>query len=121
MDDNHGMEMVDIIRETFGTQLDETNILVLLHILAAGQIYVVSDICEDGYCILEHTQRHAGEVIAQVMGIQGHMNYMQPLNLYDKRFGANFYEMPREYHEARDAVLKKLLAHDKIVDIELGY
>lgn len=115
------MQIITIIRDTFGSQPDDTALFVLLHILTRSQIYLYSETGEDeGYPTLEHDERQAADVLAKVIDA-GYSagSGADILNRYYAKVGKDVYEMPRDYRKAIQDVLGKLMSHDGIVDIDL--
>jgi hypothetical protein len=115
MNEQYGMEMVDVIKETFGQKLDDRTAIGLLYILAGKTIHFVSEIGEDGYLILEHSQRHAGRVLSKVMPEK---NYVEWLDVYRSQVGGNFYETPPGYEEIVEYIEQQLLNHPMVLKIE---
>jgi len=115
MNDKHGMEMVDVIKETFGQKLDDRTAIGLLYILAGKTIYFVSEIGDDSPVMLEHTQRHAGEVISKVMPEK---DYIEWLHVFSEQTNGNFYQVHPDYEETVEYIEQKLLNHSMILKIE---
>jgi len=107
------MVMVEIIKDVFGSNLDKNTIHILLHLLVVNDICVKFDIEKEDFLILQHSQRHAGEVLANVIQSEN----TRVLATFYQRFGANFYELPSELSSQIDIVKENLLNHERIVDI----
>jgi len=109
------MGMVDIIRDVFGSHIDRQTVNVLVHLLYAYDICIKTDMFEEGYMVLEHSQRHASRVLAEALGKS---SYMDVMGDYHDDLGANFEYLPDSYNEIIEITKKKLLEHPHIVEMK---
>lgn len=111
---DRAMDMVQVIADICGNDIDDETAGVLLHVLCSGEITVQTQYGRE--LLPEHSQRHAGKVRAQV---DSRHDYVSWLAWYNDKSGGNFYEMSPHYQPAIEKIVEQLCKHPSIVEINL--